>query len=50
MSTPSQKPTGAELEREAVHEAKAVLAGEDECQCRTCKKVRAAFAEDVRSV
>jgi hypothetical protein len=36
-------PTSAELERAAVHDAKAALAGKDECTCRVCRKVAAAL-------
>ena len=44
MSAAAQKPTKptlAELERAAVHEAKGIFSGKDECRCRTCRKVAA---------
>jgi hypothetical protein len=42
----SPTPTLAELERAAVHEARAALAGREECLCRICLKVEAAFAAE----
>lgn len=32
-------PTRAELERAAVHDARAALAGREECCCRLCRRV-----------
>ena len=43
-ATQPQLPTSAELERAAVHEAQAIVEGEDECTCRVRQKVRAAEA------
>lgn len=39
MSRPV-KPTDAEFNMADVHAAEAVFAGNDECSCRVCKRVR----------
>ena len=41
----SDKPTLAELEKAEVHDARALLAGDDDCRCRTCQKVDRYFRE-----
>ena len=37
-------PTLAEFEKAALHEARAIVAGKDECLCKVCRKVEAAEA------
>jgi hypothetical protein len=46
---PSPTPTLAELEKAALHDARAALAGREECTCKVCRKVEAALAAE-RSV
>lgn len=46
---PPIMPTAAELERAAVHEARAALAGREECACRRCRRVVESLAADSRS-
>jgi len=43
---PPSMPTLAELEKAAVHDARAILAGREECLCRVCLKVEAALAAE----
>ncbi len=45
----SPTPTLAELEKAAVHDARAALAGREECLCRVCLKVEAALAAEQKS-
>jgi hypothetical protein len=43
---PPSMPTLAELEKAAVHDARAIVPGREECLCRVCLKVEAALARE----
>ena len=47
MSLPAHL-KAADLEKTALHEARAALAGKEECRCRLCKRVDAALATEGR--